>query len=124
MRFLDAYAILGVSPDASADDLRAAYRAQARRHHPDLAPADRRAEATRVVQTVNVAYGLVCEPARRAEYDRVRRAHMAGRAAGGDWDDLVRRAGRWAGRQRARHRVFQPGAAYRLGRTVGRWMSP
>lgn len=123
-RFIDAYAVLGVAPDASADELKAAYRRLARREHPDLAPPAGKAEATRALQAINVAYGLVADPPRRAEYDRLRRAHMAGRVAGSEWDDLLRKAGRWAGRQRTWHPAPLADTAYRLGRRVGRWLSP
>lgn len=97
---IDAYGVLGVGPGASQQQLKSAHRALVRRLHPDLVPADQRAEATRRIQEVNVAYGLVRDPARRAEYDRVR--------AGGDaaaWDAVVRSAGRWAGPWWRRHRA-------------------
>ena len=103
---IDAYAVLGVAPDATAQELKAAHRALVRRHHPDLAPAERRAEATRRVQQINVAYGLVRDPQRRAEYDQA----LAARTAG--MDALVTSAGVWAGRWWARNRVpLRRGAA-------------
>jgi hypothetical protein len=100
--------VLGVAPDASQEQLKAAHRALIRRHHPDLAPPAERAAATRRVQDLNVAYGLVRDPQRRAEYDRARRA---GKAA--DLDALVAAAARWAGRWWGRNRV-------RLRRGAGR----
>lgn len=120
-RFIDAYAVLEVNPTATTDELKAARRRLARRYHPDLAPTDRRAEATRAVQEVNVAYGLVRDPESRAEYDRIRRAYLAGRAVSGEWDELARSAGRWAGRQWAQ-RPSMPDSAFKLGRRVGRWL--
>lgn len=105
-RPIDAYGVLGVAPDATSQELKAAHRALVRRHHPDLAPPDARAEATRLVQDINVAYGLVRDPQRRAQYDQ----SIAART--GSMDDLVAAAGVWAGRWWARNRVpLRRGAA-------------
>lgn len=103
---IDAYAVLGVSPEATQHELKAAHRALVRRHHPDVAPAEQRAEATRRVQEINVAYGLVRDPQRRAAYDRAVGAPDSG------MDRLVAAAGMWAGRWWLRNRVpLRRGAA-------------
>jgi hypothetical protein len=99
--FVDAYAVLGVEADASQAALKAAHRRLVRLHHPDLVPPQARAEATRRVQDINVAYGLVRDPAARARYDAVRRNAQRG----AQWDELVTAAGRWAGRWWRRNRV-------------------
>jgi len=112
---IDAYAVLGVAPDATAEQLKAAHRRLVRRHHPDLAAPAAREAATRRVQDINVAYGLVRDPARRAEYDRLR--------AGGDdgaWDAAVTAAGRWAGRWWRRNRLLILGRAARIKAAGGR----
>lgn len=67
----DYYAILGVSPDASAEEIRQAYRQCVRELHPDLNP-DRAEWATRQLQRVNAAYDVLREPALRQQYDRAR----------------------------------------------------
>ena len=103
---LDAYAVLGVAPDASQEELKDAHRRLVRRHHPDLAAAEDRPAATRRVQRINVAYGLVRDPKARAAYDRIREQRRAqrtrsaplDRAAAAAWESLVGDAGRWAGR--------------------------
>ena len=41
----DYYDVLGVSKDASADDLKKAYRKLAKQYHPDMNPGDKTAEA-------------------------------------------------------------------------------
>lgn len=120
--FIDAYTVLGVPSNASQDELKAAHRRLVRRHHPDLAPPERRAEATRRMQEVNVAYGLLRDPPARARYDRLRRLALGRQAAatatsGGarrvaradaqlaaQWDAVLQAAGRWAGRWWRRNR--------------------
>ncbi len=111
-RFVDAYATLGVGPEATQAELRAAHRALVRRHHPDLVPPAQRAAATRRVQEINVAYGLVRDPAHRERYDEVwharraaalaravtQRVDEADQAAAHRYERLVHSAGRWAGR--------------------------
>jgi len=66
------YEELGVPPTASAAEIRAAYVALAREHHPDRlgqrAPADRDRAAQRMAR-VNAAWTLLSDPARRAAYD-------------------------------------------------------
>lgn len=62
------YENLKVARDASADEIRAAYRALTRKHHPDRNPDN--ADAQRVMSVVNVAYGVLSDPARRSEHDR------------------------------------------------------
>jgi hypothetical protein len=115
---IDPYAVLGVSPRASADELTAAHRRLVRRHHPDLLPPAQRQEATRRVQEINVAYGLVRDPVTRREHDRLRRARLASSPAAADaelarqWDEAMRSAGRWAGSWwRRNRRSMRAGAA-------------
>lgn len=119
--FVDAYAVLGVRPSADHDTLKAAYRRLAARHHPDRVPDDQRAEATVRMQRINMAYGLVAEPARRRQYDQLRALHRA-RGSISDaedlWLQLLRAAGRWVGRQRQQTR----GSWYRAGYALGRWL--
>ncbi len=76
----DYYAVLGVSPTASADEIRRAYRQRAREVHPDRHP-DRREWATRQFQLVTEAYGVLRQAGLRREYDRLRWPH-APHAAG------------------------------------------
>ena len=59
------YEVLGVAPDASAAEVRAAYRAKARDHHPDAG-----GDAARMRQ-LNAAWRVLRRPTRRAAYDRV-----------------------------------------------------
>ena len=62
----DAYAILGVEPGSDDETIAAAYRALARRHHPDLAGES----GTSRMMRVNAAFERIRTAGLRAEYDR------------------------------------------------------
>lgn len=64
----DPYEILGVPRTASADDIRKAYRALAKRWHPDTNPDKPEAEAR--FKAVSAAHALLSDPDRRARFDR------------------------------------------------------
>lgn len=64
---MDFYIVLGVQREASAEDIRRAYRRLARRLHPDLNPGDGQA-ASRFEQVVR-AYETLADPDRRRRYD-------------------------------------------------------
>ncbi len=71
---VDHYLTLGVSDDATAGDLRAAYRALAQRLHPDrVADPSKRAEAAARMAAVNEAWHVLGDIDRRAAYDLSRR---------------------------------------------------
>ena len=56
----DPYKVLGVSPDASDEEIKQAYRRLAKKYHPDLNPGD--AEAAKKMQQVNAAYERIKNP--------------------------------------------------------------
>jgi len=64
----DFYATLGVARDASADDLKKAYRKLAMQFHPDRNPGDKRAEAR--FKDANEAYDILKDDQKRSAYDR------------------------------------------------------
>lgn len=66
------YDELGVAPTASAADIRAAYVALARRHHPDRmggSSEQARSEAAARMARVNAAWTVLSDPGKRAAYD-------------------------------------------------------
>ena len=71
----DFYAILGLTPQATQSQLRHAYRALLRQHHPDTRGAEQDqsgASTDAALQEVLTAYEVLRDPARRADYDRLR----------------------------------------------------
>lgn len=60
----DPYAVLGVAHDATHDDIRRAWLALARRHHPD------RGGDAAAMQAVNDAWAVLGDPGRRRVWDR------------------------------------------------------
>ncbi len=77
----DYYAALGVASSASQKEITKAYRALARKYHPDTNPDNAAAEER--FKTVSAAYEVVGDEATRAQYDQVRQMGPMGGAFGG-----------------------------------------
>lgn len=72
---IDYYKIMKVAKNATADQIKAAYRNLARKYHPDLNPNDK--EANKKFQELNEANEVLSDPEKRKKYDQ----------AGAEWQD-------------------------------------
>ena len=75
----DPYQILGVSRDASEDEIRQAYRRLAKKYHPDLNPGD--AQAAQKMNEINEAYDLLKNPQAYRQQQAQQRAQQQARQA-------------------------------------------
>lgn len=63
----DYYSLLGLAPDATATEIKRAYRSAAKRHHPDAGGSADSMDA------INLAYSTLSDPAKRHDYDFTRK---------------------------------------------------
>ncbi|KQC04181.1 MAG: molecular chaperone DnaJ [Methanoculleus sp. SDB] len=109
----DYYETLGVTKEASQDDIKKAFRQLARKYHPDLNKGSREAEEK--FKEINIAYQVLSDPQKKAEYDQVGHAAFKPGDFSGyrtpSYDDLFRDFGlgdifdvfsRGVGRERSR----------------------
>ena len=77
----DYYEVLGVSKNASDDEIKKAYRKLAVKYHPDKNPGDKEAEAK--FKEINEAHDVLSDKQKRARYDQFGHAGVGGAGYGG-----------------------------------------
>ena len=77
----DYYEVLGVDKNADDAALKKAYRALAKKYHPDMNPGD--AEAEKKFKEASEAYAVLSDPEKRRQYDQFGHAAFDGGAGGG-----------------------------------------
>lgn len=111
----DFYKILGVSENASTDEIKKAYRKLAKENHPDAHPGDKQAE--RRFKEISEAYSVLSNAKRRQQYDQMRKYGFSGAQAGAggtqgfdfDLSDLF--GGFSQGSRKGHSRTYRGGAA-------------
>ena len=88
MEYKDYYRILAVDRQASADEIKKAYRKLARKYHPDIS---KEADASQRMAEINEANAVLSDPEKRAAYDALADAPRRSAGAGGfqpppDWE--------------------------------------
>lgn len=86
-RYKDYYATLGVSRDASQEEIKKAYRKLARKHHPDANPQNKK-EAEEKFKGISEAYEILGDPKKRRDYDQGVRFFETGFRPGFDFRDF------------------------------------
>ena len=106
MEFKDYYATLGVTKASTEKEIKQAFRKLARKHHPDVNPGDKQAEAR--FKEINEAYEVLGDPAKRKKYDELGanwRMYEQAEAQGGPnpfagrWNVNMGGGGVWRGRR-------------------------
>ena len=102
----DYYQILGLSRNASEKEIKQTYRRLARKHHPDLNPGDKSAEAK--FKEINAAYEVLSDPEKRKKYDQF-----------GDQWEYAEQFAQSGGRGRVRRDFGRGGTTFEYGDLSG-----
>ena len=85
MKYKDYYDVMGVSREASQDDIKKAYKKLARKYHPDVS---KESDAEERFKSLGEAYEVLKDPEKRAAYDQLGANWQGGQDfnAPPDWD--------------------------------------
>lgn len=122
MEFKDYYQVLGVPRDATAEQIKKAFRQLARKYHPDVS---KEPDAAARMSEVNEAHAVLSDPERRAAYDAIGQGRRQGEAftPPPDWDAGFEFRGRGFG-DGAEAGDFSDFFAELFGRAGGRGARP
>lgn len=84
----DPYQVLGVSPNASEDEIRQAYRRLAKQYHPDLNPGDK--TAAQKMNEINAAYDAIKNPQAYRQQQAQQQYNQSGYQEYNPFEDLFR----------------------------------
>ncbi|KJZ78461.1 hypothetical protein HIM_01852 [Hirsutella minnesotensis 3608] len=88
---VEPYEVLGLDREATADQIKSAYRKAALKNHPDKVPEDQKAAAHEKFQSIAFAYAVLSDPARRKRYDATgSTAESIVDSDGFNWSDFYR----------------------------------
>lgn len=89
MKKKDYYEVLGISKNASADEIKKAYREKAKQHHPDMNPTNKK-EAEEKFKEVSEAYEVLMDPQKKQLYDQYGHDGVSQTFKGGgfSWEDF------------------------------------
>ena len=136
MAEIDYYQILGVGRDATADEIKKAYRKLAMKYHPDKAKGDKK-QAEEKFKQISEAYAVLSNPEKKKEYDEFgsqvfrQKFSQEDIFKGFDFSDIfdvglskvssaASSAGQGGGRPRGRTRIFRYGGPEGIRADPGR----